>query len=107
MHLKEALIKTLRAEVKPAIGCTEPVAIALAVAKAREASGIAESSEIENIEVRLSNNVYKNTMGVGIPGTRLAGIDVAIALGAVACQSADGLTVFSKVTEKASPMRSP
>lgn len=100
MHLKEALIKTLRAEVKPAIGCTEPVAIALAVAKAREASGIAESSEIENIEVRLSNNVYKNTMGVGIPGTRLAGIDVAIALGAVACQSADGLTVFSKVTEK-------
>ncbi|MDO4753567.1 MAG: L-serine ammonia-lyase, iron-sulfur-dependent, subunit alpha [Bacillota bacterium] len=100
MDLKEALIKTLRAEVKPAIGCTEPVAIALAVARAKEASGIEKSSNIEKIHVRLSNNVYKNTMGVGIPGTRLAGIDVAIALGAVACQSSDGLTVFSRVCEE-------
>lgn len=100
MELREALIKTLKAEVKPAIGCTEPVAIALAVARAREASGIQKPSEIKSIKVELSSNVYKNTMGVGIPGTRLAGIDVAIALGAVACQSADGLTVFSKVTDR-------
>lgn len=99
MHLTEALIKTLKAEVKPAIGCTEPVAIALAVARAREASGIADPLMMESIEVRLSSNVYKNTMGVGIPGTKLAGIDVAVALGAVTCQSSDGLTVFSRVTE--------
>lgn len=100
MDIKKALIKTLRAEVKPAIGCTEPVAIALAVARAREAAEIADSSQITQIQVNLSSNVFKNAMGVGIPGTKMSGIDVAIALGAVACKSTDGLTVFSKVCEK-------
>lgn len=97
--LKEAILKTLRAEVKPAIGCTEPVAIALAVAKAREASGL-EADDISSIRVNLSRNIYKNAMGVGIPGTKLSGIYVAAALGAVACDSSDGLTVFSNVTEE-------
>lgn len=100
MEIKEALIRTLREEVKPAIGCTEPVAIALAVARAKEASGIRKLADITAIEVRLSGNVYKNTMGVGIPGTKLAGIDVAVALGAAACRSEDGLTVFSRVCEE-------
>lgn len=98
MNLKEAVLKTLHTEVKPAIGCTEPVAIALAVAKARETAGIS-ADEIGEISADLSYNVYKNAMGVGIPGTKLSGIYVAIALGAVACRSEDGLTVFSKVCD--------
>ena len=67
----------LREEVKPALGCTEPVAVALAVARAREELG----EKAEKADVLLSSNVFKNGATVGIPGTDgLKGNDVAAAL---------------------------
>lgn len=63
----------------PAIGCTEPIAVALCVAKAKEILGQLP----EKIEVSLSANILKNAMGVGIPGTGMTGLPIAIALGAL------------------------
>ncbi|MDE5647708.1 MAG: serine dehydratase subunit alpha family protein, partial [Muribaculaceae bacterium] len=64
-------------EVVPAIGCTEPVAVALAVAKATETLG--GDAAPARIEVTLSGNILKNAMGVGIPGTGMIGLPIAIA----------------------------
>ncbi len=61
------------------MGCTEPVAIALAVAKAKSLL----KGDVEQIELFLSPNIVKNAAGVGIPGTGLVGIEIAAALGAV------------------------
>ena len=70
----------LHKEVIPAIGCTEPVAVSLCVAKACEALGALP----QRISVALSPNIYKNAMGVGIPNTGMTGLPRAVALGAVA-----------------------
>lgn len=73
------IIKMLHREVIPATGCTEPVAVALTVAYAAHALGCVPDS----IKLELSANVLKNAMGVGIPGTGMIGLTIAIALGAV------------------------
>ena len=62
---REQIIALIKREVVPAIGCTEPIAVALCVAKASELLGTAP----ERISARLSANILKNAMGVGIPGT--------------------------------------
>lgn len=77
---KKAILDLIHRQVVPAIGCTEPIAVALCVAKAAEMLG----SQPEHIEVRLSANIFKNAMGVGIPGTGMIGLPIAIALGALA-----------------------
>ena len=64
---KSQIISLIHQEVIPAIGCTEPVAVALAAAKAAEVLG----ERPEKIDVLLSANILKNAMGVGIPGTGL------------------------------------
>lgn len=87
----------IRREVIPAIGCTEPVAVALCVAKATETLG----STPERIDASLSANIIKNAMGVGIPGTDMVGLPVAIALGALVGRSAYGLEVLRDVTPEA------
>ena len=84
-------------EVVPAIGCTEPVAVALAVAKASETLGTAPA----RIEVALSGNILKNAMGVGIPGTGMIGLPIAIALGAITGKSEYGLEVLRDVDDNA------
>lgn len=76
---KNAIIALIRRQVVPAIGCTEPIAVALCVAKAKEMLGVLP----EKIEVSLSANILKNAMGVGIPGTGMTGLPIAIALGAL------------------------
>ncbi len=83
----------LREEVKPALGCTEPVAVALAVARAREELG----EKPEKVDVLLSSNVFKNGATVGIPGTDgLKGNDVAAALALVSGKSEWGLEVLKE-----------
>ena len=62
---RKQIIDLIQREVIPAIGCTEPIAVALCVARAAETLG----AEPERISVRLSANILKNAMGVGIPGT--------------------------------------
>ena len=91
---KEQIIKLIHREVIPAIGCTEPIAVALASAKAAEILGQAP----ETIEVFLSANIPKNAMGVGIPGTGMVGLPIAIALGALIGKSAYGLEVLKDLT---------
>lgn len=94
MQKNNLLIELLKKEVKPALGCTEPVAVALAAATARSQV----SGSIEKIIVKVSPNIYKNGMAVGIPGVRRTGIDVAAALGAVAGDPNLKLEVLANVT---------
>lgn len=84
----------LHREVVPATGCTEPAAVALTVAYA--ASLV--SAPIDRIEVALSANMLKNAMGVGIPGTGMTGIPIAIALGAVLAEPAKQLELLDTFT---------
>lgn len=94
---KAQIIKLIHQEVIPAIGCTEPVAVALAAAKAAETLG----AKPTKIEVFLSANILKNAMGVGIPGTGMVGLPIAIALGSLIGKSAYGLEVLRDLTPDA------
>ena len=91
------IIQLINQEVIPAIGCTEPIAVALASAKAAEVLG----QKPERIEVFLSANILKNAMGVGIPGTGMVGLPIAIALGALIGKSEYGLEVLRDLTPDA------
>jgi len=91
---KEKILKLIKQEVVPAIGCTEPMAVALAVAKSTEILG----KFPDRIEVYLSANVLKNAMGVGIPGTDMIGLPIAIALGALIGKSDCQLEVLKDLT---------
>ena len=86
----QQIINLIKREVVPAIGCTEPAAVALCTACATEALG----TRPEHIDVRLSGNMLKNAMGVGIPGTGMTGLPVAVALGALIGKSGYGLEVL-------------
>lgn len=90
----DEITRLIKAEVVPAIGCTEPVAVALCTACAARLLGVTP----ERIEARLSANIIKNAMGVGIPGTGMTGLPIAIALGAVAGNPDYGLEVLRDVT---------
>ena len=94
---RERIIKLVQREVVPAIGCTEPMAVALCTAKATEQLGCRP----EKIEVCLSANILKNAMGVGIPGTGMIGLPIAIALGALIGKSAYQLEVLKDLTPEA------
>lgn len=89
-----ALLNLLHQEVIPAIGCTEPMCVALCVARAKEKLG----SEPAAITVYLSKNIYKNAMAVGIPGTHMTGLPIAIALGATIGKSEYKLEVLRDTT---------
>ena len=83
-------------EVVLAMGCTEPVAVALAVTKSRETLGTMPNK----VEVNLSKNIFKNAMGVGIPGTGMIGLPIAIAMGVVAGDSSRALEVLDISAEE-------
>ncbi|MCR5519279.1 MAG: L-serine ammonia-lyase, iron-sulfur-dependent, subunit alpha [Bacteroidales bacterium] len=104
------IIDIIHREVKPALGCTEPIAVALAVAKAVEI--ITENCPCIcpegwrlkagfRLDVAVSGNILKNGMGVGIPGTGMVGLPVAAALGAVCGESSRGLEVISGLNDAA------
>lgn len=95
--LRQQIIQLIKREVVPAVGCTEPVAVALCVAKATETLGALP----EKIELRLSGNIIKNAMGVGIPGTGMIGLPIAVALGALIGKSEYNLEVLQDVTPEA------
>ncbi len=94
---QEKILKLVKQEVVPAIGCTEPIAVSLAVAKATEILGVIP----EQIQVYLSANVLKNAMGVGIPGTDMIGLPISIALGALIGKPEYQLEVLKDVTPEA------
>ena len=87
---RQQIIALVKCEVIPAIGCTEPIAVALCVAKAAEVL----AKRPEKITVLLSANILKNAMGVGIPGTGMIGLPIAVALGALIGKSEYQLEVL-------------
>lgn len=93
----EHILQLLHQEVIPAIGCTEPIAVALCVARATELLG----AEPDRITVHLSKNIYKNAMAVGIPNTGMTGLPIAIALGATVGKSEYKLEVLRDATPDA------
>ncbi len=78
--IRDRIVALVRREVVPAIGCTEPVAAALCAARAAALL----ASPASDIRLRASANILKNAMGVGIPGTGMVGLPIAVALGALA-----------------------
>jgi L-cysteine desulfidase len=96
MIKSDAIIELLKSQVMPALGCTEPIAVALAAAKAREELGKIP----EFVKISVSPNIYKNSLGVYIPGTGDMGIHLAAALGIVAGVSSLKLQVLQKVEAK-------
>jgi L-cysteine desulfidase len=89
------ILALIKREVVPAIGCTEPMAVALAVAKATELLG----QKPRRVDARLSGNIIKNAMGVGIPGSGgMVGLKSAIALGAVGGKADLELEVLRDIT---------
>lgn len=93
-QLRQQIIALVKREVIPAVGCTEPIAVALAVASSQSLLNGYPS----RIHVALSPNMLKNAMGVGIPGTGMTGLPIAIALGAICGDSEANLEVLAKVT---------
>lgn len=94
---REQIIALMKREVVPAVGCTEPMAVALCVARATEVLG----RRPEKITALLSANILKNAMGVGIPGTGMIGLPIAIALGALIGKSEYQLEVIKDVCPEA------
>lgn len=95
-ELEDICIALLQREVVPATGCTEPVAVALAAAKA--SSVLKEATE--QVEVLLSGNMLKNAMGVGIPSTGMIGLPIAVALGILIAEPEKGLSVLSGFSDQ-------
>ena len=94
--IEQTCLSLLKNEVCPAIGCTEPIAVALAVARsAEELTGV-----VTSIKVETSANIYKNGMGVGITGTNMVGLDIAAALGCVCGRSELGLETLKDVNDE-------
>lgn len=91
-----SLLTILRTEVKPALGCTGPVAIALAVSVARDAVG----GTPRKARVLMDKDTYVKSTAVGIPGVKIRGIPACAAVGIVAGVSEAGLEVLKGVTEK-------
>lgn len=102
---EKELLHLLHKEVKPALGCTEPIAVALATAKAVEL--VSERVSLDRmasqmkLHVYVSGNILKNGMGVGIPGTGMIGLRIAASLGAVCGRSEYGLEVLKDLNDNA------
>lgn len=93
----ESYVEILREELIPAMGCTEPIAIALAAAKARQALRMLP----ETCRVEVSGNIIKNVKAVTVPNTGgLKGIEAAAAAGVVAGRPELELEVLSQVTSE-------
>ncbi len=96
-NIRKQINSLIHREVVPAIGCTEPAAVSLCVAKATEILG----GIPEKINLSLSGNIIKNAMGVGIPGTGMIGLPIAVALGALIGKSEYELEVLKDVNPAA------
>ena len=93
----QTYLDILKEELVPAMGCTEPIAVAYAAAKARQVLGV----KPERIAVSASPNIIKNVKSVIVPNTgSLRGIEAAAVAGAVAGEADEELQVLSHVTQE-------
>ena len=90
------LLRLIRNDMKPALGVTEPAAIALACARARSLS----DEPVKHVTVRVNSGIYKNAFTCGIPGTDKVGNDYSAALGIVCGDWEKGLCVLEIVTDQ-------
>ncbi|MCY6484965.1 L-serine ammonia-lyase, iron-sulfur-dependent, subunit alpha [Clostridium aestuarii] len=95
-QMEKALLEIVKRETKPAIGCTEPVAVAFTAATAKKYL----KGEIKKINVKVSNNIFKNGKSVIIPNTEECGMSMSAALGVLCGDAEEGLFVFKNVTPK-------
>lgn len=95
-ELQDKCLDLIRKEVVPATGCTEPVAVALAVAKASQQL----NAEATKVDIQLSANMLKNAMGVGIPGTGMIGLPIAVALGLVIAKPEKELSILDSFSRE-------
>ncbi|WP_205438836.1 serine dehydratase subunit alpha family protein [Edwardsiella tarda] len=95
--LWDEFIRAVRQEVKPAVGCTEPISLALAAALAARQL----AAPVERIVCRVSPNLMKNGMGVTVPGTGMVGLPIAAALGALGGDADAGLEVIKHASAEA------
>jgi L-cysteine desulfidase len=95
--MKKLFIEILKNEVKPAMGCTEPIAVAFAAAKAKE---ILEQDGFDRMVVKVSPNFYKNGLAVGIPHTTFVGLDIAAIVGFIDGDASSGLEVLKSVDDE-------
>ena len=102
-HIYKAYVQILKEELIPAMGCTEPIAIAYAAAKAREVLGCMP----DRVAIGVSNNIIKNVKSVVVPNTGgMKGIEAAAAAGIVGGQADKALEVISQVSmEQKAQMR--
>lgn len=92
-EFSDQLIAIVKRDVAPALGCTEPISLALA-------SAIAVShldSDLQQIQAKVSPNLMKNGMGVTVPGTGMVGLPIAAAAGAIAGDCNAGLEVLKNI----------
>ena len=95
MSFQDEVVALIRSGVMPALGCTEPGAVALAAAYAGKELG---QEKVSRIEITVDPNVYKNGVAVGVPGTGKVGLSIAAALGALIREPALELSVLSRIT---------
>ena len=93
---QDQLIALIQEQIRPAVGCTEPGAAAYAAAVAAQTLG----ETPERLTVSVSRNILKNAMGVGIPGTDMVGLPIAVALGALCGDAGAGLAVLHNITDE-------
>ncbi|NFE17839.1 serine dehydratase subunit alpha family protein [Clostridium botulinum] len=94
-EISERLLELIKDETKPAIGCTEPVAVAFTVATGKKYM----QGEILKIDLKVSKNILKNGKSVTIPNTEVCGLDIAGALGGICGDPEEGLFVFKNVNK--------
>ncbi|UXN36127.1 L-serine ammonia-lyase, iron-sulfur-dependent, subunit alpha [Avibacterium paragallinarum] len=93
-NFETALIDIVQQDVVPALGCTEPISLALASATAAQHLGLYP----EKIVAKVSPNLMKNGLGVAVPGTGMVGLPIAAAVGALGGDASGGLEVLKKIT---------
>ena len=93
----QELIQLVKHEVLPALGCTEPISLALASAVATK---YIDKNSISHIDAYVSPNLMKNGMAVTVPGTGMVGLPIAAAIGAIGGDAEAGLEVLKKITPK-------